>query len=93
MGSAKVKLGMRGVRDILNDYDVIEWVTDKGEAVAEAANAMAPEHGYYTEPFECAESTTSKGNTCVVVYTRTDLGKAMQAKHSTLTKALDAGRG
>ncbi|MBQ9620549.1 MAG: hypothetical protein IJR41_01245 [Atopobiaceae bacterium] len=89
---AKVKLNMRGVREVLNDDGVIADCMRRAERIAAAANSEAPESGYQTDPFASDEGRTTRGNRCAVVYTRTNLGKAMQAKHSTLTKAMDAGR-
>ena len=85
---------MRGVREVLNDPNVIKECVRRCKSIADAANESAPKHGYTeSEPFAAEEGKTTRGNKCGVVYTRTNLGKAMQAKHSTLTQAMDAGRG
>lgn len=94
MGSVRVKLNMAGVIALLNDDRVIADCRRRMEAVARAADAMMPENGHDTdEHHRVIEGTTSRGNREVSVMTVTNVAKAMQAKHSTLTKALDAGRG
>ena len=94
MGDVRVKLNLKGVKQVLNDDAVIADCMKRARRIHSAANAEAPDNGYYKrKPFAVEEGTTSKGNRCAVVYTRTQLGKRMQAKHSTLTKALNAGRG
>lgn len=77
---------------ILKSPAVASDIKSRGEHVKNAANAAAPEHGYVSqEPFDVQTGTTDRAY--ANVYTRTTLGKRMQAKHGTLTKALDAGRG
>ena len=94
MGNVRdVKLNLKGVLEALNDDGVVADCMRRAEATAESANDSLPEHGYTrADAFDYEESKTENGNRCAVVYTRTDLAKAMQAKHSTLTDALDAGR-
>lgn len=94
MGNIQVKLNLSGVREVLNDDSVVSECMKRARRINAAANESAPEHGYYQRsPFAVEEGTTSRGNRCAVVYTRTELGKRMQAKHSTLTKSLGAGKG
>ena len=94
MGDVRVKLNLSGVKQVLNSDGAVGAAMKCAQKICSAANAAAPEHGYYKrQPFAAEQGKTSKGNKCAVVYTRTDLGKAMQAKHNTLTKSLGAGRG
>ena len=89
----KVTLHLSGVRKALNEPGVVEDCVRRCKAIADAANDDAPKHGYKErEPFAAEEGKTGRGNKCGVAYTRTDLGKRMQAKHDTLTQAMDAGR-
>lgn len=94
MDDVRVKLKLSGVKQVLNSDGAVNAAMKSARQICAAANAEAPKHGYYKrQPFAVEQSKTSKGNKCAVVYTRTDLGKAMQAKHNTLTQAIDAGRG
>ena len=93
MGNVQVKLILAGVREVLNSDAAISDCMQRARRIASAANAQAPEHGYVSSPpFAVDEARTRRGNRCAVVYTRTTLGKRMQAKHSTLTQALGSGR-
>ena len=93
MGSVDVKLNLAGIREVLNSDAAISDCMQRARRIATEANSQAPEHGYVSSPpFAVDEARTRRGNRCAVVYTRTTLGKRMQAKHSTLTKALKAGR-
>jgi hypothetical protein len=93
MARVKVRLNMAGVREVLNDDGVIADLMQRGERIASAADAAMPEHGYTkSEHHTVAEGRTSRGNRDVVVVTSSNMAKGMQAKHSTLTQALDAGR-
>lgn len=86
-----VKLDSGGAEAILKSSEVADILNTMGKAITDAANEQAPEHGYTeSEPFAMASGVTDRAY--VNVYTRTNLGKAMQAKHDTLTKAMDAGR-
>lgn len=94
MGNVRVEMNLAGIKEVLNDDGVIAECMKRARRINAAANAEAPEHGYFKrQPFAVEEGTTSKGNRCAVVYTRTELGKRMQAKHSTLTHAINSGRG
>lgn len=87
----RVEINSRGAQAILKSPEVAEKLKDMGRAIMRAANDKAPEHGYTEqEPFAMESGTTDRAYT--TVYTRTDLGKRMQAKHSALTQAMDAGR-
>lgn len=88
----KVKVNSAGARELLRSAAVAADIERRAKAITAQANGQAPEHGYTeSEPFTVVSGVTDRAYS--TVYTRTDLGKAMQAKHSTLTKALDAGRG
>lgn len=90
----RVELHLSGVRAVLNDDGVIADCMRRAEAIAGAANALMPEGGYTSAEHHVArEGRTSRGNRGAFVVTATNEAKAMQAKHSTLTQALDAGRG
>lgn len=92
MANVKVKMDSHGALEILKSHEVAEKLEGMGKAIRDAANEKAPEHGYTEqEPFAMESGTTDRAYT--TVYTRTTLGKRMQAKHSTLTQAMDAGRG
>ena len=87
----RVEINSRGAVEILKSPEVAEKLENMGKAIMKAANDEAPEHGYTEqEPFAMESGTTDRAYT--TVYTRTNLGKRMQAKHSTLTQAMDAGR-
>lgn len=93
MGDVKVELSLAGVKEVLNSDGAISDCMQRARRIAGDANSRAPEHGYASSPpFDVDEGRTSRGNRCAVVYTRTTLGKRMQAKHDTLTRALGAGR-
>ena len=88
----RVEINSAEAQRILKSAAVTEKLEDMGERITDKANGMAPEHGYTEhEPFAMESGTSDRA--FVNVYARTDLGKAMHAKHSTLTKAMDAGRG
>jgi len=90
----RVKLHLSGVKAVLNDDGVIADCMRRAEAVARAADAQMPEGGYTSaEHHVVREGRTSRGNREVLVVTNTNEAKAMQARHNTLTNALDAGRG
>ena len=91
MGSVQVKINSAEAARILKSKEVADRINAMGEAITAAANEQAPEHGYDIEPFALWTGVTDRA--VASVYTRTNLGKAMQAKHSTLTQAMDAGRG
>ena len=88
----RVEINSHGASEILKSREVAEKLESMAKKIADAANNRAPEHGYTKqEPFAMESGTSDRAY--AVVYTRTDLGKRMQAKHSTLTQAMDAGRG
>lgn len=88
-----VQLHLSGVKAVLNDDGVMADCMRRAEAIASAADALMPESGLHTDQHHVArEGTTSRGNRGAFVITATNVAKAMQAKHSTLTQALDAGR-
>lgn len=96
----RVKLNMAGVREALNDDGVIKECMRRASDIATAADANVAAHEdprhpntYDLPPHACFEGRTSRGNRCATVVARTDEAKAMQARHSTLTRAIDAGRG
>ena len=94
MARPKVKLHLSGVREVLNDNRVIADCMRRANAIASAADAQMPEGGYTSAKHHVVrEGTTSRGNRGAFVITATNEAKAMQAKHNTLTNALDAGRG
>ena len=87
----RVEINSRGAAEILKSSEVSEKLESMGKAIMDAANEKAPEHGYTEqEPFAMESGTTDRAYTAV--YTRTTLGKRMQAKHNTLKQAMDAGR-
>lgn len=88
----RVEINSDEAERILKSREVADKLEDMGKKITDAANDKAPEHGYTEqEPFAMESGTTDRA--FVSVYTRTNLGKAMQAKHDTLTQAMDAGRG
>lgn len=90
---AKVELHLSGVKAVLNDDGVIADCMRRAEAIASAADALMPGNGMRTDRHHVArEGVTSRGNREALVITATNVAKAMQAKHNTLTNALDAGR-
>ena len=87
----RVKINEQGAVQVLKSRAVTEKLNDMGKKITDAANGKAPEHGYTEQtPFAMESGATDRA--FVNVYTRTNLGKAMQAKHDTLTQAMDAGR-
>lgn len=87
----RVEINTREAESIMKSREVREKLEDMGGKIRDAANDKAPEHGYTEqEPFAMESGTTDRA--FVNVYTRTTLGKRMQAKHDTLTQAMDAGR-
>ena len=90
----RVKLHLKGVRAVFNDPAVTAELMRRAEAIKQAADASMPDGGYTrTEHHRVAQGTTRIGTHSALVVTNTNEAKGMQAKHSTLTKALDAGRG
>jgi hypothetical protein len=90
----RVRLHLSGVKAVLNDDGVIADCMRRANAIASAADAQMPEGGYTSAKHHAVrEGTTSRGNRGAFVITATNEAKAMQAKHNTLTNALDAGRG
>ena len=91
MARIHVEINSREAERILKSREVADKLESMGKAIKNAANDQAPEHGYTEhEPFDMESGTSDRAYTAV--YTRTNLGKAMQAKHNTLTRAMDAGR-
>ncbi len=87
----RVEINSREAERILKSREVAEKLESMGERITDAANHRAPSHGYTEqEPFAMDSGTSDRA--WVNVYTRTDLGKRMQAKHNTLTKAMDVAR-
>lgn len=88
----RVELHMDGIKELLNDDAVIAFTADQADAVKVVADTLMPDgHGYTKDEHHTViEGTTPKGNREVSVMTTSDMAKAMQAKHSTLTKALSA---
>jgi len=94
MGSVRVKLNLAGIKEVFADPGVQAELRRRAEAIATEADSLMPEGGYERAKHHVVmDSVTSRGNPAVAVATATNEAKAMQAKHSTLTKALDAGRG
>ena len=92
MGNVRVQLNLEGIKELLNDDGVIADLMERGERIADAADAMMPEGGYKSvQHHKVIEGRTSRGNREVTVMTTSNEAKAMQAKHNTLTRALQAG--
>ena len=90
----RVKINMAGVRELFNDPKVTAELKRRAEAIKAEADSLMPDGGYtQTEHHKVKEGRTSIGTKSMLVVTNTNEAKAMQAKHSTLTKAIDAGRG
>lgn len=87
----RVQMNHRGAAEILKSREVAKKLDEMGKAIMDEANENAPKHGYDKhEPFAMSSGTSDRA--WVNVYARTSLGKWMQAKHNTLTQAMDAGR-
>ena len=95
MGSGvRVKLHLSGVREVFNASGVTADLMRRARAIASRADSLMPDGGYtQAEHHRVAEGITSIGTHSAIVATNTNEAKAMQAKHSTLTRAMDAGRG
>lgn len=90
----RVKINMAGVREVFNDPAVTAELRRRAEAIKAQADSLMPDGGYtMTEHHRVIEGRTSIGTKSELVVTNTNEAKAMQAKHSTLTRAIDAGRG
>lgn len=88
----RVEIDAHGAAELLRSEGVADDLRRRAERIMGAANAQAPEHGYVErEPFAVDAGVSDRA--WANVYTRTDLGKAMQALHDALTRAMDAGRG
>lgn len=95
MASPKVKIHLRGVREVFAQPGVTAELLRRGEAIAEAATANVVALGYPDYDHHKAEVRTSRktGAPIVAVHGTTHEAAAAQARHSTLTRAMDAGRG
>ncbi len=88
---SKVEIHVAGVRYTCNQPGVLDLVQSVADGVCDAANAAMPENDYKSPHHKTIVGKTKHGIQEVSVYTATDLAKAMQAKHDTLTKALTGG--
>ena len=89
----RVKMNLSGVRQVFNDPAVTAELLRRADAIKDAADAAMPDGGYTrTEHHKVIEGRTRIGTHSALVVTNTNEAKAMQARHSTLTKAMDAGR-
>ena len=97
MGSVKVKLNMRGVREVLTDQRVLSDLRRRAEAIADAASANADAaipNGIDEPAFHVRDITTRRrGLPGFIVGSANVIGDIAQAKDSALTRAIDAGRG
>lgn len=93
MASVKVKWNRAGYWELLNSAEVLRKLQEEAETVAEIANAEMPESDYRMPHHLTTVGRTRHDVQEVSVYTATDLARAMQAKHDTLTKALRAAGG
>jgi len=95
MASPKVEIHMRGVRDVFSQPGVTADLLRRGEAIARQADANVVALGYQDTEHHIAEVRTSRkvGTPIVAVHGITHEALAAQARHNTLTNALDAGRG
>ena len=94
MAKPKVEIHMRGVLDVFSAPGVTADLLRRGEAIARQADANVVAHGYEDAEHHIAEVGTSRkaGTPIVMVHGVTHEAGAAQAKYSTLTQALDAGR-
>lgn len=93
MADIDVRIHLAGVREVFNDPGVQADLMRRAQAIKASADALMPEGGYDTAEHHIVErGVSSRGIDSVVVITATNEAKGMQARHSTLTKALDAGR-
>lgn len=89
----RVVMHIKGIRATFNDPAVTADLMRRAESIAREADALMPDSGYTeTEHHRVRQGVTSIGTHSALVITNTNLAKAMQAKHSTLTRAMDAGR-
>lgn len=89
----RVELHLSGIREVFNDPAVTADLLRRADAIKDAADAAMPDGGYtQAEHHRVVQGRTSIGTSSALVVTNTNEAKAMQAKHSTLTKAIDAGR-
>ena len=89
----RVKIHMSGVKRVFADAAVQGDLMRRGQAIADMATSLVEGYGYPAyEHHEAKEGHTRYGNHSVLVVCATNEAKACQARHSTLTKAMDAGR-
>ncbi|MBQ1449576.1 MAG: hypothetical protein IIZ12_01395 [Eggerthellaceae bacterium] len=103
----RVEMNFRGVREILNDAKVISDLERRGKSIAREATGNALKHyddlGYDDKEIFVTKTTkTAKhGNDEVIVFANPGIhagedgkpiGDYAQARHSSLTQAIDAGR-
>lgn len=88
----RVELDDAGMRDLLRSAAVAQDLRSRGERVQARAAATAPRDvGTFAGSFEVVEHMESDRVT-VRVQTTDPKGAIKEAKHRTLTRALDAGR-
>lgn len=81
MARLKIKLNHRGVRAMLRSADVQRVVEDRAEKIARAAG-----------PGMKHEATVGRDRAIAMVWTDTTEARRAEAKHRTLTRAIDAAR-
>lgn len=91
---SKVKINLSGVRAVCNQSGVLSLVQSVADEVCQSVNGEISSYmsesghksGYKTEEHcKTVVGRTKHNIQEVSVYTSTDLAKAMQAKHNTLT--------
>lgn len=96
MGSVEVKMLPKGVGAVFNSAGVVGKLEQMGDAIKNEANSkmvgLFPGNRFPEEHFTAERYRTTHGNTGIQVKTNTYLSRVAQAKYSTLTQSLDAGR-
>lgn len=90
------KWNMRGVEEVFRSSGVVSDERSRMQRVCDKANELVeelyPNNGYAMPHFVLQQYRTTHGNVGYNVHANTDLAKHAQAKHSVLTRAMDAGR-
>lgn len=88
MGSVKVKMNSKGIEALLSDHAVTADLESRGRRIKAAADAAG------SAEYDMAVRRGRKGGRpYVVVAANSPKARASNAKHNTLLKSMDAGRG
>lgn len=90
--AARVKLNGKGVRDVLNSGEVRDMLTEKADAVLDAARANAPvATGAYRDSLTLVQDSTDRA--VVRVTSSAEHAMVVEANTGNLARALDSAGG